>query len=169
MLNEIYKFFDKLEDKNRIFLSHYPILYAFLTGAGMILFWRGVWHTADAMPILENSIVSIIVGTILLLFIGTFTSSYIGNEIIISGNKKEKKVVDKIVEAEEKDLLHEFEDDARIMRELKEVKMQIAELKKALDENKSNATKLVSVSPENNSFPSEKPEPVVKKKRQSVK
>ncbi len=134
MFKYINKFFDKLEDKNRMFLSRYPIFYAFLTGAGIILFWRGVWHAADSTPILQNSFVSIIVGTILLLLIGTFVSSYIGNEIIISGVKKEKKAVEKIVEAEEQDLVREFEDDAKIMREIREVKSQLIELKKILEE-----------------------------------
>lgn len=138
MFKHINKFFDKLEDKNRIFLSRYPIFYAFLTGAGIILFWRGVWHAADSTPILQNSFVSIIAGAILLLLIGTFVSSYIGNEIIISGVKKEKKAVEKIIEAEEQDLVHEFEDDAKIMREIKEMKFQLAEIKKIMEEkNKS--------------------------------
>ena len=134
MFKYINKFFDKLEDKNRMFLSSYPIFYAFLTGAGIILFWRGLWRVADITPILQNSFVSIIVGAILLLLIGTFVSSYIGNEIIISGVKKEKKAVEKIVEAEEQDLVHEFEDDAKIMRELKEVKSQLVDPKRMLEE-----------------------------------
>ncbi|MHB9020028.1 MAG: hypothetical protein ACYC3G_04165 [Minisyncoccota bacterium] len=36
--------------------------------------------------------------------------------------------------AEEQDLAHEFEDDARIMREIREVKAQLVELKKVLEE-----------------------------------
>jgi hypothetical protein len=134
MFKRIYKFFDKFEDKNRIKLSHKPIFYAFLTGTGIILFWRGIWATADTMPFLQNSIVSIIAGAILLLAVGTFVSSFIGNEIIISGNKKEQKIVDRIVDAEEQDLAHEFEDDVRIVHELVEVKSQLAELKKLLEE-----------------------------------
>ena len=47
MLREIIHFFDKLEDKTRGTLSHYPFLYAFLGGIGVVLFWRGVWHTND--------------------------------------------------------------------------------------------------------------------------
>lgn len=117
-----------------MFLSHYPIFYAFLTGAGIILFWRGIWHVADSTPFLQNSFVSVVVGAILLLAIGTLISSFIGNEIIISGAKKQKTVVERIVEAEEQDLVHEFEDDARILRELGSVRSQIAELKKILEE-----------------------------------
>lgn len=137
MFKIIYKFFDRFEDKNRMKFSHYPIFYSLLTGAGIILFWRGIWHAADETPILQDSFVSIIVGAIILLAIGTFVSSFIGNEIIISGNKKEKKIVDKIVEAEDQDLAHEFEDDAKIMREIREVRSQLAELKKIMeDKNK---------------------------------
>ena len=134
MLKDIYKFFDKFEDKNRNLLSRYPIFYGFLTGVGIVLFWRGVWNTANGIFLIENSLVSIALGSILLLAIGTFVSSFIGNEIIISGIKREKKAVEKIVIAEEQDLAHEFEDDTRIMREIKEVKSQLVELKKALEE-----------------------------------
>ncbi len=137
MFRKIFNFFDRVEDKVRMRLSHFPIFYAFLTGAGIILFWRGIWHTADTTPFLQNSYISMIVGAVLLLLIGTLVTSFIGNEIIISGLKREKKAVEKIVEAEEKDLTHEFEDDERIVRELREVKSQIAEVKKALEEIKN--------------------------------
>ncbi len=118
---------------NRIKLSHSPIFYAFLTGAGIILFWRGIWHAADEIPFLQDSYVSIVVGATLLLAIGTFISSFIGNEIIISGNKREKKLVDRIVETEEQDLMHEFEDDTRIMHELKDVRSQLDDIRKMLE------------------------------------
>ncbi|MCL5017468.1 MAG: hypothetical protein M1155_02310, partial [Patescibacteria group bacterium] len=109
MFKKIYRFFDKFEDVNRMKLSHSPIVYAFLTGAGIILFWRGIWHAADETPFLQDSYVSIVIGAILLLAIGTFISSFIGNEIIISGNKKEEKLVYKIAESEKLDLENEFE------------------------------------------------------------
>ena len=134
MFKRIYKFFDKFEDKNRMLLSRHPIFYGFLTGIGIVLFWRGIWHTADQLFLIQNSLVSIVLGAGLLLAIGTFVSSFIGNEIIISGIKREKTAVEKIVMAEEQDLAHEFEDDARIMRELREVKSQLIDLKRALEE-----------------------------------
>jgi len=136
MFKKIYKYFDRFEDKNRMLLSRHPIFYGFLTGIGIVLFWRGVWHTADQLFFIENSWVSMLIGAVLLLAIGTFVSSFIGNEIIISGIKKQKTAVEKIVNAEEEDLVHEFEDDARIMRELKELRMQLVELKKTLEEKK---------------------------------
>jgi len=91
--NKIVKFFDKLEDRVRGHLSHYPILYAFLGGIGVVLFWRGVWHTADDFGL--ASITSLIVGTILLLLTGVFVSAFIGNRLIISGLSGEKKLEEK--------------------------------------------------------------------------
>jgi membrane-bound ClpP family serine protease len=93
MIKNIVKFFDKLEDRVRGKLSHYPILYAFIGGTGVIIFWRGVWHFADDMNV--SSIVSIIVGGIILLITGVFVSSFIGSRLIISGLIGEKKLAEK--------------------------------------------------------------------------
>ena len=43
MIRKIVTFFDKLEDKIRIRLSHKPILYSIIGGIGIVLFWKGVW------------------------------------------------------------------------------------------------------------------------------
>lgn len=34
---------------------------------GIIIFWRGIWTVADYTPIIENPVVSIILGLILLI------------------------------------------------------------------------------------------------------
>lgn len=47
MFKKIFLFFDKLEDSIRKWLSHHPLLYAFIGGTGVVLFWRGIWHTMD--------------------------------------------------------------------------------------------------------------------------
>lgn len=106
-------FFDLLEDKIRGFLSHFPVPYAFIGAVGVVLFWRGVWHTADYMMLqfryinipastidLSNELwwdgpLSILVGTVILLMAGLFVSNFIGNEIIISGMRGEKKISEK--------------------------------------------------------------------------
>ncbi len=112
-MRHIYRFFDKLEDKIRGRLSRHPIFYAFLGGIGAIIFWRGIWHTTDfVMETLFSSQLrdgtidlgilpwwdgplSILIGGILLLMTGLFVSNFIGNEIIISGLKGEKKLTEK--------------------------------------------------------------------------
>lgn len=105
-------FFDKLEDKIRGLLSHWPIMYALIAGVGVVLFWRGVWHTADMLVFFYvnwipdygvdltqtlwwDGPLSIIVGAIILLSTGTFVSEFIGKEIIISGLRGEKKLTEK--------------------------------------------------------------------------
>ncbi len=93
MIKNIVKFFDKLEDKIRGKLSHYPILYAFIGGIGVVLFWRGVWHTADDMNV--GSIISLIIGSIMLLITGIFVSAFVGSKLIISGLVGEKKITEK--------------------------------------------------------------------------
>ncbi len=93
MIKKIVRFFDKLEDKVRGRLSHYPIFYAFIGGAGIVLFWRGIWHAADDMNI--GSIASLIIGTVILLLVGVFVSAFIGNRLIISGLIGEKKLEEK--------------------------------------------------------------------------
>lgn len=113
LYKKIYNLGDKLEDKARGRLSHYPLVYAFVGGTGIILFWRGVWHTADlAVRLLAaadggasstnlsllpwwDGPLSMSVGAALLLTVGLFVSSFIGSEIIISGLKKEKKIIEK--------------------------------------------------------------------------
>src|SRR3989344_1776155 len=37
----------RMEQKMVVYLSHRPKLYALVGGMGMILFWRGVWHSVD--------------------------------------------------------------------------------------------------------------------------
>lgn len=115
VIKKIIKFFDKLEDKTRGKLSHYPILYAIIGGVGIVLFWRGVWHTADFFSNLiisfqQNTSIdlanmawwdgplSLLLGSTFLLSTGLFVFDFIGNEVIISGLKGEKKLAEKTEE-----------------------------------------------------------------------
>ena len=101
-------YFDKLEDIIRARLSHYPIVYAFIGAIGIILVWKGVWETAELFPSLFGP-PSFILGAAILLLTGLLVSFFIGDSIIISGFRKEKKLAEK-VSAElrvEKDILEE--------------------------------------------------------------
>jgi len=90
MLKNFLKFFDRFEIKLRGKLSHYPILYALIGGVGIVLFWRGVWHTADDFGL--SSLLSLVIGFIILVVIGVFVAEFIGNKLIISGLIGEKKL-----------------------------------------------------------------------------
>ncbi len=90
IIKKIVRFFDKLEDLIRGKLSHYPIVYAFVGGTGVVLFWRGLWHLADDLKM--NSVTSFVIGTIILLLTGVFVSEFIGKRLIISGLIGEKRL-----------------------------------------------------------------------------
>jgi hypothetical protein len=84
---------DKIEEKIRRALSRYPLLYAFIGGTGVTLFWRGIWHGADELDL--GSGASLILGTLILVATGLFVSEFIGNRLIISGLIGEEKITEK--------------------------------------------------------------------------
>jgi uncharacterized membrane protein (DUF106 family) len=125
-------FFDKLEDRVRGHLSHYPVAYTIIGGVAIVLFWRGVWHTADVLQaqggvigFLFSPIVNTIVVVIILLMTGLFVSYFIGDTILMSGIKGEKKVTERT----QKEVKEEEE-------KLKELRSTIKEMKKEVDEIK---------------------------------
>ena len=122
MIKAITRYFDRLEDKVRMRLSHRSIVYAIIGGTGTILLWRGVWHTADYLQSQGGFLgwffyepVTVIWCSILLLLTGLFVSQFIGERIILSGIKNEKKSTDKTEtevqkeEVELKDLVPKME------------------------------------------------------------
>ncbi len=116
----LWHFFDKLEDKIRGRLSHYPILYGFVTGVGAVLFFRGVWYLADEIPLLNGGF-STAVGAVTLMLTGVFVSHFVSDRIILSGLKKEKKFVERISESEREEMSYLLE----IRRELKEIRQRL--------------------------------------------
>ena len=126
------KFFDKLEDTARGKLSRVPIIYGIIGGIAIVLFWRGIWHTADMfegsggiLAILFGAPISTILSAVVLLLTGLFVSFFIGDRIILSGLTHEKKVEEKTeseVRAEGAILLGMFDKLERIEREIEELK-----------------------------------------------
>ena len=126
MVKRLIRFFDKLEDRVRIQLSHNPILYALIGGIGIVLFWKGTWETAELFPILYGP-VSILVGVIIMLITGLLVSFFIGDSIIISGFKREKKIAEKT----EKEILKaEKTATEQILTKLDHLEKDIHDLKK---------------------------------------
>ena len=112
MFISIVNFFDRLEDRVRARLSHRSVLYAFIGGAAHVLFWRGILHTTDFIMAGNWHLsgvrgfwgwvfyepVSLVWSSAVLLMTGLFVSSFIGERIVISGLKNEKKVTDRTEE-----------------------------------------------------------------------
>lgn len=134
MFKGIVHFFDKLEDRVRSKLSHYPILYALVGAVGIVLVWKGVWESAEHFPILYGP-ASILLGTAILLVTGLMVSFFIGDTIIISGFKREKKLAEKT----EKELLEATQTQTDILTaEIQHIHRDLEEIKKDMDgENKS--------------------------------
>jgi hypothetical protein len=102
MLKRILHYFDKLEDRIRNRLSGFPIIYSIIGGTAIVLFWRGVWITADQIArVIPESLLwidgplSVVVSLFILLATGLFVSFFVSDQIILSGMKKDKKIVEK--------------------------------------------------------------------------
>lgn len=137
-MKKIIKFFDKLEDKVRGWMSHRPIIYGIVGGVGVVLFWRGVWHTADFLYAFYatggtsdainawDGPVSFLAGLVIVLITGLLVSNFIGNEIILSGLRGEKKLVEKT----EVEVKTETGAIARIQEDLKVVLKRLDDIEK---------------------------------------
>lgn len=121
---KIFAFLYKIENKIRIVLSHKPFLYAFIGSLGVVLIWRGIWVTADDFGI--PGWVSLIIGIIISAMTGLFVSLFIGDKIIISGIKEEKRIEEKTED--------EIRDEEISLSEIKE---DLEDIKNDLEKNKS--------------------------------
>ncbi len=128
-------------NKLTAYLSHRPKLYAFIVGIGIVLFWRGVWHTADQIhEYLSYGLVSstldtfsspwwdgpfsLLVGTVILYATSAFVSSFIGNELILSGLRGEKRLNQKT----EEEVRSEVKAISDIKSSLKEINSTLEQL-----------------------------------------
>jgi len=124
MIDSTIDFFDKLEDKVRIALSHRPISYAIIGGVGIVLFWKGVWETAEYFPLLFGP-ASAVLGIVILLLTGLLVSFFVGDSIILSGVTREKKLVEKT----ESEVRSEWDIDKRILKRLDDLEEELKRLK----------------------------------------
>ncbi|HBD24516.1 MAG: hypothetical protein A2566_03820 [Candidatus Zambryskibacteria bacterium RIFOXYD1_FULL_40_13] len=140
MFKKISQYFDKVEDRTRGRLSHTPFFYAFLGGIGVVLFWRGVWHTTDFITALLLGVepfsyaglldgpLSLIIGSVLLLITGVFVSVFVGNRLIISGLKGEKKIVEKT----EEEILSEENQIEKLQKTLNKVEEKLESIEEQI-------------------------------------
>lgn len=134
-MNSVFNFFDRLEDHVRGGLSKSPIVYSLFGGIGVILFWRGLWHTADYLQtdtmvggLLFSGLGSLLLGLVILLTTGLFVSVFIGESIMMSGLKHEKKVTEKT----ELELIEEKVDLKKIERNIAHLEDDIHRIEKEM-------------------------------------
>lgn len=118
-IEKIYKFIYHIGTKFRQELSRFPIFYAFVGSVGVVLIWRGVWHIADDMKM--SGLVSLVLGIFISIASGLFVSFFVGDKIIISGIKHEKRIDEKT----EDEIKQEEDTLVKIEKELKEIKKEL--------------------------------------------
>ena len=141
----------KCREKTTAYLSHRPKLYALMVGVGIVLFWRGVWHTTDFVHtyfnVYQNNLtvsgsfspwwdgpLSLVVGVVVLYFTGAFISSFIGNELILLGLRGEKRLSQKV----EGEVRTEIDSILDIKNGLSEINEKIKELEDRLQNKEVN-------------------------------
>ena len=117
IIKKVIKFVDTLKRKVRHQLSHWPVLYAFIGSVGVVLIWRGVWHLADDIGMSGFS--SLFLGIVISITSGLFVSFFVGDSIIISGIKREKRIDEKTESEIKKEevSLKEIKKDLKIIQE----------------------------------------------------
>lgn len=97
--------FLKIEEKSRNYFEKFPFFHAFFAGIGVVLFWRGIWEVADRIGL--NPYWSIILGSLVLIILGLFLQTFVGNTIIIKKVENEKRI-DQKTEADIKKVQQEM-------------------------------------------------------------
>lgn len=118
----IVRFLDKIEDKIRQRLSKRPAFYALIAGVAIVLFWRAVWNLADMFSFM-TPIFSLILSVVVMLLTGTFVSFFIGERLLLSGLRQEKRIDEKTQE--------EVQEEGRT---LEIIRKEIVELKKEIQQ-----------------------------------
>lgn len=130
MIKRILHFFDKAEDRIRHALSKHPIIYALIGGFATVVFWRGVWDMMDILYLeyefwFLHPVASLIISIIVMLATGTFISFFIGEQIILSGLKEEKRIDQKTeeeIEMEDYKIKHMADEVAEIRKDIAKIK-----------------------------------------------
>ena len=120
MFKRIFHFFDKLEDHIRQYLSRHPLQYTFIGTFSIIVLWSGVDWTLSEMGFLNGPIL-ILIGVVITLATGVLGPFFVGDVIILSGLRKEKKVTEKTEQEVEEESVS-----------LKEIKSELRKIEETL-------------------------------------
>ena len=77
-----------IEDRAREYFEQMPFVQSFFAGIGVIIFWRGIWQWLDQSSV--SPLLSVVLGSLILLCFGVFVQTFIGNTIIIKNVKQLK-------------------------------------------------------------------------------
>ena len=116
--------FLNIETRARKAFERIPFIHAFLAGVGIILVWRGVWETADHISLMP--LASVAIGVVLLVAIGLYLQTLVGNTIIIKEVAKDKAMT------------------AKTEREVKEEEITMAHLARKLSDIETKLDTLTS-------------------------
>jgi len=130
MFKKLLAFFDKGEDRVRHALSKHPIVYALIGGFATVIFWRGVWDMMDMLYIqygfwFLHPVASLAISIVVMLATGTFVSFFIGEQIIMSGLREEKRIDQKTeqeIEIEDYKIKHMSEEIGEIRKDIAKIK-----------------------------------------------
>ena len=86
--------------------------------------WQSEYSSIDYIN-MTDGLLSLILGLVMLLITGLFVSNFIGNEIIISGLRGEKR----LAERTEQEVRYETTNLTDIKKELREIKESIESIK----------------------------------------
>ncbi len=127
----ILNFFDKLEDSIRFQFSRHPVPYSIVAGVFVVLFWKGIEDTANMYPALSGPIL-IAISVPVLLVTGVFVSFFIADRVILSGLKKETRIIRETeVELREEDTLLKT-----VAEKVNEISKEVHKLEERLDRQK---------------------------------
>lgn len=154
---KVVSFFDKLEDKVRTRLARFPILYSIVGGIAIVLFWRSIWGIADTFQI--PVFVSLILSTVVLLMTGLFVPFFVGDSILISGIRGEKKLIEKtedevdyevgVLKRMHTEMNNQREILLQLHREIKELKHRLPEEKKEEEKIETKSKKVAKATTKN--------------------
>ncbi|HRY62833.1 MAG TPA: hypothetical protein P5056_03640 [Candidatus Paceibacterota bacterium] len=130
-MKKLLKFFDKLEDHVREYLSGVPVIYSLIGATAIVVFWDGISRVMDSIEIFDGfwgGMLAIFISVVVLLLTGLLVSFFVGDVIILSGIKHEKKSTDKTREElleEEKELKDAIKKISHIEHDMEEIKQKI--------------------------------------------
>lgn len=132
-MKRIFKFFDKLEDHVRELLSKSPVIYSLIGGTAIVIFWDGITRIVDSMSIFDGlwgGLLAVSISVVVLLMTGLLVSFFIGDSIILSGRKHDKKITEKTmeeVELENKEMKDAIRKIDHMDKDLEEIKKVLLE------------------------------------------